>query len=132
MPPTPEFCMRDTNMLVYFGLPPTPIPDASPNICVSRRQTPDAKPKICISPDAKPRRQSVEYRLRWVPTQNAGVGHVYFMFFVYISFAFGTQREPKFRWNMGFRIIHKKNCCCSYIYLKKTKNMQNSVVYFSQ
>ena len=38
-------------------------------ICVSRRQTPDAKPKICVSPDAKPRRQSVEYSWRWVPTQ---------------------------------------------------------------
>ena len=43
---------------------------------------PDAKPKICVIPDANPRRQSVEYRLRWVPTQNAGDGHVHFMFFV--------------------------------------------------
>ena len=42
----------------------------------------DAKPKICVTPDANPRRQSVEYRWRWVPTQNAGVGHVYFFFFV--------------------------------------------------
>ena len=38
--------------------------------------------KICVFPDANPRRQPVEYRLRWVPTQNAGVGHVHFMFFV--------------------------------------------------
>ena len=38
--------------------------------------------KICIFPDANPRRQPVEYRLRWVPMQNAGVGHVDFMFFV--------------------------------------------------
>ena len=38
--------------------------------------------KICVFPDANPRRQSVEYRLRWVPTQNTGVGHVHFMFFV--------------------------------------------------
>ena len=44
MPPTPEFCMGDTNMLVYFGV------------------TPDANPKICVTPDANPRRQSVEYR----------------------------------------------------------------------
>ena len=29
---------------------------------------------------------------------------VYFMFIVYISFAFGTQREPHFQWNMGFRL----------------------------
>ena len=38
--------------------------------------------KICVFPDANPQRQSVEYRLRWVPTQNTGVGHVHFMFFV--------------------------------------------------
>ena len=25
----------------------------------------DAKPKICVTPDANPRRQSVEYRWRW-------------------------------------------------------------------
>ena len=53
---------------------------ALPNakICVN----PDAKPKICVIPDTNPRHQSVEYRLRWVPTQNAGVGHVHFMLFV--------------------------------------------------
>ena len=48
--------------------------------CVTRRQTPDAKPKICVSPDSKPRCQSVEYRWRWVPTPNSGVGHVHFFF----------------------------------------------------
>ena len=31
----------------------------------------------------------------------AGVGHVHFMFFVLISFAFCSQREPSFQWNMG-------------------------------
>ena len=36
------------------------------NLCY-RRQTPDAKPEICVSPNTKPLRQSVEYRLRWVP-----------------------------------------------------------------
>ena len=34
-----------------LALPPTPIPDANP--------------KICVTPDANPRRQSVEYRWRW-------------------------------------------------------------------
>ena len=34
-----------------LALPPTPISDANP--------------KICVSPDANPRRQSVEYRWRW-------------------------------------------------------------------
>ena len=36
---------------------------------------------ICVFPDANLRRQLVEYRLRWVPTQNTGGGHVHFMFF---------------------------------------------------
>ena len=46
----------------------------------------------------------VEYRLRLVPTQNSGIGHVHFMFFVLISFALGSQREPSFQWNMGFSV----------------------------
>ena len=29
------------------------------------------------------------------------------MFFVLISFAFCSQREPNFQWNMGFKIIFK-------------------------
>ena len=51
--------------------------NANTLICV----LPDAKPKICVLPDAKPKRKPVEYTLRWVPTQNSGVGHVHFMFF---------------------------------------------------
>ena len=44
-PPTPEFRVGDTNMLVSENAkPPTP------------------NPKICVTPDANPRRQSVEYR----------------------------------------------------------------------
>ena len=35
-------------------------------IFITRRQTLDAKPKICVSPNAKPQRQSVEYRLSWL------------------------------------------------------------------
>ena len=38
-------------------------------------------------------------------TQISCVGHVHFMFFVLISFAFGTQRNPSFQWNMGFSIL---------------------------
>ena len=67
------------------------------------RVLPDAKPKICVSPDANPRCQSVEYRWRWASGVGAGIGHVDFMFFVLISFAFCCQRKPSFRWNMGFR-----------------------------
>ena len=35
--------------------------------------------------------------------QNFRVGHVHFMFFVLISFAFGGQHKPIIQWNMGFR-----------------------------
>ena len=40
------------------------------------------------------------------PTQNSCVGHVDFMFFVSISFALGSQREPRIQWNVGLRIEH--------------------------
>ena len=55
-PPTPEFCVGDTNMLVSW----------------SQREPflPDAKPNISVLSDAKPKRKPVEYRLRLVP----GVG----------------------------------------------------------
>ena len=33
------------------------------------------------------------------------------MFFVYISFAFGTQGEPNFRWNMGLSKTLNLNIC---------------------
>ena len=38
--------------------------------------------KICVFPDANPRHQSVEYRLRWVPTQNTGIGRTFHVFCV--------------------------------------------------
>ena len=41
-----------------------------------------------------------------MPGVGAGVGHVHFMFFVLISFAFCSQRKPFFRWNMGFRLFY--------------------------
>ena len=77
-----------------------------PIFCVTRRQPPDANPKICVSPDANPRRQSVEYRWRWASGVGAGVEHVHFMFFVLISFGFCSQRKPSFRWNMGLTLCH--------------------------
>ena len=45
------------------------------------------KAKFCVSPDAKPQRQPVEYSLRWVLGVGSRVGHVHFIFFVFISFA---------------------------------------------
>ena len=40
-------------------------------------------------------------------TQIFCVGHVHFMFFVLISFAFGGQRKPSFQWNLGLRPSEK-------------------------
>ena len=37
------------------------------------------------------------------PGVGAGVGHVHFMFFVLITFAFSSQRKPSFQWNMGLK-----------------------------
>ena len=74
--------------------------NSNPLICV----LPGAKPKICVLPDVKPKRKPVEYRLHWVQTQNSGVGHVHFMIFVLILFAFGSQFEPSFQWNMGLKV----------------------------
>ena len=58
-----------------FALPPTPTPDSS------QRNIGGVGPSGV----------------------GAGVGHVHFMFFVLISFAFCSQRKPSFQWNMGFR-----------------------------
>ena len=60
-------------------------------------KTPDAKPKICVTPNAKPKRKSVEYRLRWVPNANfSSWPCTFYVFFVLISFALGTQRKRVF------------------------------------
>ena len=40
--------------------------------------------KICVSPDANPRRQSVEYRCRWVFWRWPCIFHVYFMYILCI------------------------------------------------
>ena len=36
--------------------------------------------------------------------QRAGVSHVDYMLFVIVSFALVIQREPRFQWNMGYRV----------------------------
>ena len=42
-------------------------------------------------------------------TENFLIGHVHFMFFVLISFAFGGQRKPSIQWNMGFNHVKTVN-----------------------
>ena len=44
-------------------------------------------------------------------TQNFHVGHVHFMFFMLISFVFGSQRKPSFQWNKGFKIWNMGLTC---------------------
>ena len=85
-PPTREFCIRYTNMLV------------SRNV-----KTPDAKPKICVTPTQNPNASQWNIGCVGYQTQHFRVGHVHFMFFVLISFAFVSQRKPSFQWNMGLR-----------------------------
>ena len=65
-----QFCVTYTNMLVS---------------------------KNAKTPDAKPKRKSVEYRLCWVSNAN----------FSRWPFALGTQRNRvlSFQWNMGFNVI---------------------------
>ena len=54
--------------------------------------------------------------------QNFRVGHVHFMLFVLISYAFGGQRKPSIQWNMGFKVRGQSRLICipvflGYIYL---------------
>ena len=87
-PPTPEFCVGDTNMLA------------------------SEKANICISPNANPRRQPVEYRWRWVFWRWPCIFHVYFMYIsccLCIIFRVGYARigtrKGRFQWNLGLRTI---------------------------
>ena len=77
-----------TNMLVYFALPDTKPPTTTLKFALAPTPTPDAS----------------QWNIGGVGPSGvgAGVGHVHFMFFVLISFAFCSQRKPSFRWNMGF------------------------------
>ena len=61
--------------------------------------------EICVTPNANP--NACRWNIGGVGSlmRGAGVGHVYFMFFVLISFALGSQREASFQWNMGFTVF---------------------------
>ena len=68
-PPTPQFCVGDTNMLV----------SKNAKICV----TPNANSKICIIPTQTP--NASQWNIGGVGSSGIGthVGHVYFMLFVH-------------------------------------------------
>ena len=66
-------------------------------ICVS----PNGNFKICTTPNAKPQRQSLEYRLDWVPNIKSSRWPCTFLFLlVLISFALG----PVFSVEYGLKV----------------------------
>ena len=87
-----NFALEIPTCWYILALPPTRIPDA--------------KPKICITPDANPRRQSVEYRWRWAfwhwGWRWACTFHVVYVNFICV----GIQRKIVFQWNMGLSLLH--------------------------
>ena len=87
-PPTPQFCVTYTNMLV----------SKNAKICI----TPDTKPKICVTPNAKPKCKSVEYRLRWVPNANFSL----LALGMYISYFDHTTRTENDTHTMSFTQIY--------------------------
>ena len=88
IPPTQEFCVGYTNMLVSETLK-LALP-ATPNLKFALLQTPT------------PNVSSLNMGCVGSWTQRAGIGHVDFMLFVFFSFALVTQHEPSFQWNVGF------------------------------
>ena len=87
-PPTHQFRVGYTNML-KFALPPT------------------KNAKICVTPNTNPQRKQVEYWWRWVPNQEAGIGHEDFMLFVSCLLALDSHsRKCCFQWNMGLTCMY--------------------------
>ena len=60
--------------------------------------------KVCVTQRKTPNASQWNIGCVGSQTQISCVGHVHFMFFVLISFVFGTQRKPSFQWNMGFTV----------------------------
>ena len=95
-PPTPQFHIGDTNMLV----------STNAKICV----TPDAIPKICITPNTRPPEcQSVEYRLPWVPNAKFSRWPCTFNFFSVDSIRVGSHFSVEY----GLQIKRNEMCPCS-------------------
>ena len=61
--------------------------------------------KFALPPTRTPNASRLNIGRVGSPTQGAGIGHVDFMLFVFISFALVTQREPSFQWNMGLHYM---------------------------
>ena len=96
-----KICVGDTNMLV----------SKNAKICL----TPNAKHKICVYPDANPKRESVEYRLHWVPNANFLSWPCTFHVVCAHLFALGNQCEPSLQWNMGLSVKNSSDEGTCYI-----------------
>ena len=88
-PPTPQFCVTYTNMLV----------SKNAKICVP----PDANLKFALPPTPTPNASQWNIGCVGSPMQDFRICNVHFIFGV-ISFAFGGQRKPSCQWNMGLRV----------------------------
>ena len=60
--------------------------------------------KLALAPTQNPNVSQWNIGCVGYQTQSFRVGHVHFMLFVLISFAFGGQRKPSFQWNMGLSL----------------------------
>ena len=86
-PPTPQFHVGDTNMLV------------------SKNGKIYVKHKICVTPNTKPQCKPMEYRLCWAPNAKflrwPCTFHVVCAHFICVSYPTQTQLQ----WNMGLKPI---------------------------
>ena len=105
------FCVtyrKNTNMLVSFATADanfsrhlTQNPQRESVEYRLRWVPPDAKPKICVTPDANPRRQSVEYRWRLVPNAKSSCWACTFHV-VYVNFiCVGHPTQTRFSVEYG-------------------------------
>ena len=81
-----------------------------PNPKPDRPNTKPGKPNPSLQCSMLPQHKQVEYASRWVISHWHHVGHVDFMLFVSISFAFGSQHEPDFWLNSGLTNIKISPC----------------------
>ena len=76
--------------------------NANPEICV----TPNAKHEICVCPNANPRRQSMEYRWRWL-FWRWGFGWPCTFHVVYVNFiCVGHPTQTRFSVEYGLYFLY--------------------------
>ena len=98
-PPTPQFCVGYTNMLVSKNAKTCATPNTKHKICV----TPNAKHKMCVTPNAKPQRKPMKYRLSWVSNARllclSCTFHVACAYFIRVGYPTRTQFAVEYGFN---------------------------------